>query len=131
MATTHRVGAGQIGNDQAGLRLLEHGAPGHPDHKIVGVCAALPLGTAVLPVRRRVLALVAEVHQGGKVVVGHKDDVAAAAAVAAVGTARRHEFFPVEGHGAVAALAGVQQMVAVSIKLLVAISVPRAVQGTV
>ena len=104
----HRVGAGQIGNDQAGLRLLEHGAPGHPDHKVVGVCAALPLGTAVLPVRRRVLALVAEVHQGGKVVVGHKDDVAAAAAVAAVGTARRHEFLPVEGHGAVAALAGVQ-----------------------
>ena len=104
----NRLTARQIGHDEVGLGLLQHGAAGHADDQVVTVCAAHPLGAAILAVGRGVLALVAEVHQGGQVVVGHKDDVAAAPAVTAVGAARRHEFFAVERHRTVAALAGVQ-----------------------
>ena len=81
----HRFGAGQVSHDKVGLGLLQHSTVG-----------------------RGVLALVAEVHQGGQVVVRHKDDITAAAAVAAVRAARRHKFFAVERHRTVAALAGVQ-----------------------
>ena len=51
-------------------------------------------------------SLVAEVHQGGHVPVDLKDDAAAPAAVAAVGSACRHILLPVEGHRAVSAVAG-------------------------
>ena len=78
------------------------------DDKVITVRTAHPLGTTVLTIGCGVFALVAEVHQGGQVIVRHKDDVAAAAAVTAVRATRRHEFFAVEGHRAVAALAGVQ-----------------------
>ena len=67
----------------------------------VGKSTLISIISAARPkiaVGRGVLALVAEVHQGGQVVVGHKDDVAAAPAVTAVGAARRHEFFAVERH---------------------------------
>ena len=100
--------AGKIRHDQAGLGFFQHGAAGHADDQVVTVCAAHPLGAAILAVGRGVLALVAEVHQGGQVVVGHKDDVAAAPAVAAVRAASRDKLFAVEADRAIAALAGVQ-----------------------
>ena len=104
----HRLRAGQVCHDEVGLGLLQHGAARHADDKVITVRTAHPLGTAVLAVGGGVFALVAEVHQGGQVIVRHKDDVAAAAAVTAVRAARRHKFFAVEGHHTVAALAGVQ-----------------------
>jgi len=50
-----------------------------------------------------ILALIAEIQQGGHIVVDTQDDTAAVTAVAAIGTAGGYIFFPVEGHGAVAA----------------------------
>ena len=104
----HRLGTGKVSHDQAGLGFFQHSAAGHADDQVIGVGAALALGAAVFTVGCGVLTLVAEVHQGGEVVVGDKNDVTAATAVAAVRAASRHEFFAVEGHRAVAALAGMQ-----------------------
>ena len=102
----HRLIAGDIGHDQAAGRVPDHGAAGHPDHQVGGVFAGASAAGTVLARRGGVLALIAEVHQGGQVVVRHKDHVAAAAAVAAVRPAGRHELLPVKTHRAVAALAG-------------------------
>ena len=102
---TWRVGVAKIGHDEVGLGLLQHGAAGHADDQVVTVCAAHPLGAAILAVGRGVLALVAEVHQGGKMIVRHKDDVTAAAAITAVRAASGHELLTMEAHCAIAALA--------------------------
>ena len=102
----HRLRTGNIRHHEAGARLLHQGAPGHPDDEVRRVFAGAAGGAAVLADFGHVFALVAEIHQGGKVVIGHKDHVAAPAAVAAVGAAGRHKFFAVETHRAVAALAG-------------------------
>ena len=102
----HRLVAGNIRHHQAGVRLLHQGAPGHTDDKVGGVLATAAGRAAVLAGFGHILALVAEIHQGGEVVVGHKHHVAAPAAVAAVGAAGRHELLPVKTHRAVAALAG-------------------------
>ena len=72
----------------------------------LAVLAGLAAALAVHAVGRHIFALVAEVHQGGHVVVHLQDDGAAVAAVAAVGAAGGHVFLPVEGHRAVAAVAG-------------------------
>ena len=50
------------------------------------------------PLRSHVLALVAEVHQGGHIVIHLQNDGAAPAAVAAVRPAGSHVFFSVKGH---------------------------------
>jgi hypothetical protein len=50
--------------------------------------------------------LVAEIDQGVEVLVGLQPDVAAVAAVAAVGTAQRNELLAAEGDAAIAAVAG-------------------------
>ena len=108
LSHNHRLGAGQVGHNQIGLGLLQHRAAGHADDKVIAVRTTHALGTAIFAVGCSVFALVAKVHQSGQVIVRHKDNIAAAAAVAAVRAARRHEFFAVERHRAVAALAGVQ-----------------------
>ena len=90
----------------AGLRIPDQGPPGHFDDDVGAVFAAAALAGAIVAVGRHILALHAEIQQGGQVVIHLKDHIAALAAVAAVRAAGRHVFFPVEGHGAVAALAG-------------------------
>ena len=101
-----RLAAGKVCHHQPGVGLFQHCAAGHADDKIVTVGTGLALGTAIFAVLGGVLAFVAEVHQGGKVIVRHKDNIAAAAAVTAVGAALGNKFFAVEGHNTVAALAG-------------------------
>ena len=98
--------AGHVLDNLVGLGVPDQGAPGDADGEGLAVLAALALAGAVHPLFRRIFALVAEVHQGGQVVVHLEDDVAAAAAVAAVGTAGSDIFFPVEGDAAVAAVPG-------------------------
>ena len=127
----HRFRSRQVRNHQTGLGFFQDGAAGHPNHQIIGIGAALALGAAILTILRRILALIAEVHQRGKVVIGHKNDVTAATAVAAVGTACRHKLFAVKSHGTVAALAGVQPDGRGINKITGCHSIPRAVPGTV
>jgi len=84
----------------------DHGAQGDLDDQVLPIPAGAALAGAVHAVGGHVFALIAEVHQGGHMPVHLEDHVAAPAAVAAVGSAGGHVFFPVEGHGAVASLAG-------------------------
>ena len=72
----------------------------------VGGLSRAALAHAVLSVAGNVFSLVAEVHQGGHVPIRPDDNIAAPAAVAAVGSARGHVFFPVEGNRSVAAVPG-------------------------
>ena len=72
----------------------------------MAVLAALAAALAVYTGGRHIFALVAEVHQGGHIVIHLHDDAAAVAAVAAVRAAGGHIFLPVKGDHAVAAVAG-------------------------
>ena len=72
------------------------------------VFSALSLAAAALAVHavgRDIFALIAEVHEGGQIIVDPQNDRAAVSAVAAVGPSRRHVFFPMEGNRAIAARA--------------------------
>ena len=90
----------------AGLRIPDQRAPGHTDYKALTVLAALAAPLAVYTVACHILALIAEVHEGGHVIIHPHDDAAAVAAVTAVWATGGYIFFPVKGYGTVAAVAG-------------------------
>ena len=96
---------GQVRDDQPALRVLDHGAQRHLDDEVFGILAVAEACAALAALGGSVLALVAEVHQGGKMIVRHKDDVTAAAAITAVRAASGHELLTMEAHCAIAALA--------------------------
>ena len=98
--------AGHVLDDLIGLRIPDQCAPGNPDGEALAVLAGFALAGAVHAVFGGVFALVAKIHQGGEIVVHLENDVAAVAAVAAVGAACGDIFFTVEGYAAVAAIAG-------------------------
>ena len=101
------LAVGHVVHDGAGLGVADDGAARDLNIQGVPVLAVAALAHAVGAVAGDIFALIAKVHQRGHVLVHGEDDVAAAAAVAAVGAARRHVFFTVKGHRPVAALAGV------------------------
>ena len=105
LAEDVRFAAAHVLNDLVGLGVPHQRAPGDADHQIGAVLAGLAATLTVHAAFRHVFALVAEVHQGGHVVIHPQNDGAALAAVAAVRAAGRHIFFPVERHRAVAAVA--------------------------
>ena len=94
---------GHIHDDLIAFRIPNHRAPGHLDDQVLAPLARHLPALAVDTGLSGVLALVAEVQQGGQVVVDPENDAAAVAAVAAVRAAGGHIFFPVEGHRTVAA----------------------------
>ena len=75
------------------------------DHVFSGLTGA-PVGRAVSAVAGLKMPLEAEIHQRMHPFRGQKHHIAAPSAVAAVRAACGHVFFPVEGHAAVAAVAG-------------------------
>src|SRR5690606_25886740 len=86
----------------AGGLVLDGGARRDLNDEVRAV-AAVPVGAlAVAPVFGFVVNPVLEVHEGPKALVDFEDDVAAPAAVAAVGPARRHVLLPPEAHRPVA-----------------------------
>ena len=93
-------------HDLAGVRVAQHRAARHLDAQRLAHLAGAALALTGLAVAGHVFALIAKVHQRGHVVVNFKDNVAPAAAVAAVGPARRHVLLAVEGHSAVPAVPG-------------------------
>ena len=95
-----------IVDDLLGGGVPDDGAPGDPQDQVRAVSAGATLAAAVCAVGGGVLALIAEVHQGGHMIVHRDHHVAAPAAVAAVRAAGGHIFLPVEGDHAVAAVAG-------------------------
>ena len=97
---------GHILDDLVGRGIAHDRAARHLNDQILAALAGAAAALPVHAVGRGVFALIAEVHQRGKIVVHAQDDVAAAAAVAAVRPARRDIFLAVERHGAVSAVAG-------------------------
>ena len=97
------LAGGHVHNDLVGLRIPDHGAPGDLDNQGLSTLAAHIPAQAVHTCLGGVLPLITEIQQCGKIVIDPQDHAAAMAAVAAVGTAGGHIFFPVEGHGAIAA----------------------------
>ena len=97
---------GHVLDDLAAFGIAHQRAPWHLDGQALAVLAGLAAALSVHAVAGHVLALVAEVHQGGHVVVHLQNDGAAVSAVAAVGAACGDIFFPVERHRAIAAVAG-------------------------
>ena len=93
-------------HDRARLGIADDGAARDLDHQRLAVAPVAALALSGHTVGRHIFALIAEVHQRGHIVVYRKDDASAAAAVAAVGTARCHVLLAVESHGTVAAAAG-------------------------
>ena len=105
-AEDERLGVGHVLDDLVRLCVAHDGAAGDADREILALLAELARALTVHAVVGDVFALVAEVHQRRHIVVDHKDNVAAVAAVSTVGTARGDILFAVERHRAVAALAG-------------------------
>ena len=95
-----------IPDDLAGGGIPDDGAPGHLEEQVLPVPAGAAVAAPGGAVARHVFPLIAEVHQGGHVIVHGDHHVAPAAAVAAVRAAGGHIFFPVEGDHAVSAAAG-------------------------
>ena len=100
------LAVGHILDDLAGLGIPDQSATGDLDGKALAVLAALAGAHTVHAVFGGVLALVAEIHQGGEVIVHLQDDMTAIAAVTAVGTTGGNVLLAVEGNTAVAAVAG-------------------------
>ena len=96
---------GHIHNDLVRFRVSYHGAPGDLDDQGLSPLAAHVPALAVLARLGGILALIAEIQQGGQIVVDPQDHATPMAPVSPIGAAGGHIFLPVEGHGAVAALA--------------------------
>ena len=96
----------QVLDDLPGLLVADDRAARHADNEIRAVLALAALAATVFTRRGDVFLLIAEVQQGGEVVIHLEDDRAAAAAVAAVRPAGGNILLAVETDLAVAALAG-------------------------
>ncbi len=95
-----------VGQDFAVFFVDDHRAGGDADDPVIGVGTGALLGAAGLAVLGGPLVDAAEVDQGVETLVGGQDDIAALAAVTAVGTALGDVFGALERQLAVAALAG-------------------------
>jgi hypothetical protein len=97
----------QVADHLVGVDVDHRGTDRHADDPVLtGLARHLP-PHAVLAALRAERALVTEIDQGIEAFVGDEEDAAAVAAVAAVGPAKRNEFFAPETHAAAAAVAGV------------------------
>ena len=87
------------------LIVVDESSARHLNDQVGRAFAVATAAAAFLTVFGEVFALVSEIGEGGEVVVDLQNDVAALAAVAAVGTARGNIFFAVKCDGTVAAVA--------------------------
>ena len=97
---------GQVFEHVAVVGVDDDRAGRHANDQILGAAAVAIGAAAVLAALR---SPVFAMRQGGEAVdarLGHHDDAAAVAAVAAVGPAARHVLLAAEAHAAVAAAAG-------------------------
>ena len=96
----------QLEQHVARLGVADDGAHRHLQRDVVAGCAEHVRAHAVLAAPGLVPARVAKVDQRVQVGVGHREHVAAAPTVAAVGSAEFLEFLVAEGHAAIATIAG-------------------------
>ena len=100
-----RLIAGEVRKNASGLGFLDQSAPRHADDEILAALAIAARTAAIFPTRGYIFALIAEIRQGGEVVVHLEDNIAALSAVAAVRPAGGHILFPMERNGSIAAFA--------------------------
>ena len=99
-------GLGQVGEHNAAVRILDDRAERHADDAVLAAPAVLVAALAAAAVVRPEVGPVTEIDERAQVAVGHQKDVPALAAIAAVGPAPGHEFFPPETDAAVTAVTG-------------------------
>ena len=95
---------GHILDDFAALGIAHQRSGRHGNHRVLARRAVHLARLAIAAVFGNELALIAEGEQRVGALVDTQDDIAAPAAVAAVGSARGNIFFAAEGHGTVAAV---------------------------
>src|SRR5690606_15822786 len=98
-ALTH---LGQIGDDSFFVDIQNLGANGHAQDDVLAVSAGALAAHAAAPVLGKEMLLIAEVDQRVEAFNGHGHDIAAPAAVPAIGPAVFDEFLAAEGNAAVA-----------------------------
>ena len=76
----HRLVTRNVGNDSATFGILNKGTLRHLDYKVCGTFAVATVCLAVFAVFGNILTLVAEICQGGKVGIGHHNNVSTLAA---------------------------------------------------
>ena len=91
-------------HQRAGLVVVQHGADRHLQNHILALFAAAVGALAVASALRLMFGIEAEVNQGVVPLARLHDDIAAASAISAGGTAAGNKFLPPEGHAAVAAV---------------------------
>jgi hypothetical protein len=96
---------GQVGEQLAGVQIGDDGALGHHHLQVLAALAVLVLAHSVHAVERPAVRMVAERQQRRHVAAGHQPDVAALAAVAAIGPTEGHRPFTAERHTARATVA--------------------------
>ena len=95
----------EVCNDASALRIAYNRSDRHFYNEIWRGFARAILCLTVTAVLGAIELLIFEVHEGVHILVRNEHDIAAVSAVASVRTAVRHEFFTVERHFAVAAVA--------------------------
>jgi len=100
------VGLGEVVNELAGFLVVQSGTDGDLEGDGFSIESGAVGSEAVLATLGLVLGVIAEMDEGVVALRGDHDDVAAASAVAAGGTAAGNELFAAEGHAAIAAVAG-------------------------
>ncbi|MPM21982.1 hypothetical protein SDC9_68432 [bioreactor metagenome] len=103
------AGGFHIRHQLAGVGIDHYGPDRHLDQNVGSLAPVHVLAFAVGSMLRGVMAVVAQIDQALLIDFGLKDHIATGAAVAAVGTAARHEFFPAETDAAVAAVSALDQ----------------------
>src|SRR5690349_14739392 len=84
---------GHVGEDFTGVDIADQRADRHAQFNVVGALAIAVGATAVFTTARLVELGITIVNQGIDIAVGNGPDAAALAAVAAIRTAKRPEFF--------------------------------------
>ena len=94
-----------ISHNRAGVCLLDYRSARNFDFKVGALFTVASAAFAALAVLSGVFPFVSEVGKRCKIVIDNKNNVAAFAAVAAVGSARGNIFFSVKRNGTCAAVA--------------------------
>src|SRR5262249_22255057 len=95
----------QVGDEQAGVEVVDHRADRDADENVGAIAAGAVAAHSVAAVLGAPVRMILEMKEGVDGVVGEQDDVAAPAAVAAIGSALGNVLLAPEAHAPIAAFA--------------------------
>src|SRR3990170_6226978 len=96
----------QIADQLTGGGVAHNRAHRHLDFAVIAAPPIAVAPHAMLAAPRLVLLLIAQIEQCRQLRIGHGDDVASMSAVAAIGSAPRHELLPAKADAAAPAVTG-------------------------